>query len=134
MSSFTSELAVTPTYTGRDWKLVRPFIYHVGSKYSKAVVKVPAGFVTDFASIPKFIWILPYWAKYSKAPVVHDALYTYKSIQGKPITRKRADKIFHEAMLVSFRHHKLGPAVAFIEYWTVRLFGWLAWRKGEAAG
>ena len=55
MSSFMSELRVIPLPDGKNWKLTRPFSYHVGSQHSKTIIKVPAGFVTDFASIPTFI-------------------------------------------------------------------------------
>jgi len=130
MSSFTSLLVVSPMPDGRNWKLFRPFTYHIGSKYSRRFIRVAAGFITDFASIPKFIfWLLPWWAKFSKPSVLHDWLYRVKAIIGELITRKEADDIFYEAMLICFRHHKLGPAVAFIEYWAVRIFGWVAWHE-----
>ena len=114
---------------GRRWKLARPFTYHIGSRYSKDYIRVPAGFLTDFASIAKFLWFLPYWAKYCKAPIVHDWLYEAKEIMGKPITRKRADEIFLEAMLVDWRNYRSRYALAYIEYYSVRIFGFLAWRK-----
>ena len=80
MSSFTSPLIVSPMSSGRDWKLHRSFTYHIGGKYSKKFVRVPAGFKTDFASIPKFLWWLPYWAKFNKASILHDYLYRVKEI------------------------------------------------------
>ena len=128
-SSFTSPLVVSPMPDGRRWKLVFPFRYHVGTRYSKEYVAVPAGFETDFASIPKFLWWLPYWAKYCKPPVLHDWLYTVKEIMGRPITRKRADEIFYEGLLIDWRYHKSGHILAATEYWVVRLFGWLAWQR-----
>lgn len=127
MSSFTSSLIVSPLPDGKNWLLVRKFTYHVGSKYSREWIRVPKFFVTDFASVPRLFFFLPDWATYSKAPVLHDWLYTVKEIMGKPIARKQADDIFLEAMLIEFRHHKSGKFVAFIEYWAVRLFGWIAW-------
>lgn len=122
-SSFTTPLIVSPMPNGREWKLFRSFIYHIGSKRSNKIIKVPAGFIFDFASIPKFLWFLPSWAKFSKASVLHDWLY---HIQDR--TRKEADDIFYEAMLVSWRNHRLGALLAYIERLAVRLFGWVAWR------
>ena len=128
MSSFTSPLIVSPMPDGRNWKLARPFSYHIGSRHSRKVITVLKDFVTDFASIPKFLfWLLPWWAKFNKPSVLHDWLYTVRTIMGKAITRKEADDIWLEAMFVDFRHHISGHIVALIEYWAVRLFGWFVW-------
>ena len=126
MSSFTTPLIVSPLRDGRNWKLVKKFIYHVGSKYSRELIRVPAGFVTDFASSPFFIWsFIPAWGRYGKAAVVHDYLY-----QTQTRTRKEADDIFREAMIVL----KVNPVRVFLMYWGVRLFGWLAWRSDATKG
>ena len=122
--SFTTPLVVSPLPSGKRWELVFSFRYHVGSKYSRDIVAVPSGFRMDFASIPKFLWFLPYWAKYSKASVLHDWFY-----QKQDRTRKEADDIFLEAMLVSWRNHRLGKLLAHTFYWAVRLFGWIAWER-----
>ena len=136
-SSFTTDIAVW-LKGGTRWPLVFPFTYHVGSKRSNKIIKVPAGFDTDFASIPKFLWWLPSWAKFSKASVLHDYLYwlahqPIRVIQDHYykiyITRKEADDIFLEAMLVAWRDHKLGKILAHIFYWAVRLFSWIAWER-----
>lgn len=55
MSSFTSPLIVSPMPDGVRWKLEKSFQYHVGSRYSRHVISVPEGFVTDFASVPQLI-------------------------------------------------------------------------------
>ncbi len=129
MSSFTTPLVVSPLPDGRRWRLVFSFRYHIRSRYSQDVIAVPAGFNTDFASIPKFLWFLPYWAKYCKSPVIHDWLYKVKQIMGVPITRKEADLIFYEALLIDWRKHGLGRILALIEYYAVRFFGWPAWNN-----
>lgn len=120
MSSFTTPLVVSPTPDGRRWKLFHAFKYHVGYRWSKRIITVPVGFVTDFASIPRPLWwLLPAWGKYGKAAVIHD--YLYKIGRG---TRKEADDIFREAMAFS----GVKPWKISVMYWAVRLFGWLAWR------
>ena len=128
MSSFTSELIVSPMPDGKRWKLKRSFTYRVGKKYSRTYVRVPKEFLTDFASIPKLLLpLLPSWAKVNKPSPIHDFLYRHKQIMGKPITRKRADDVFYEAMIVDFRNHKSGKFIAGLEYWGVRAFAWRAW-------
>jgi hypothetical protein len=123
MSSFTSPLVVTPLQDGRNWRLLEEFDYHIGAEDSPVFVHVPAGFETDFASIPRSLEpLLAPWAKYNKAPIVHDLLYrTHR------VTRRRADAIFLEAMRIDLRCHKTGRLVARVEWLAVRLFGWLAW-------
>lgn len=73
--------------------LTEDFEYQIG----KMLIRVPKGFVTDFASIPFFLWaILPPRGKYDEAAVVHDFLYSSKNCTG--INRKLADKIFKHIM------------------------------------
>lgn len=133
MSSFTTELEVSPMPDGRRWKLLKRFTYHVGYEGSKDKISVPAGFITDFASVPNVFWtLLPAWGKYGKAAVVHD--YLYQTCQDTNLNflrrifskkRKRADKIFKEAMQVlAVKEWKV-----FVMYWAVRIGGWLAWNE-----
>jgi hypothetical protein len=125
-SSFTSELAVSPQ-NGKVWKVLRSFTFHIGCKNGTESVTVPANFLTDFASVPKpFMILLPWYAKYSKSPILHDYLYQNRGL-GK-YTRKECDQIFLESMLVDWRTHRSGVALAMIEYYGVRLFGKLSWK------
>ncbi len=123
MSSFTTPLIVSPMPDGINWRIIKKFTYHIGSKYSRNIICVPDGFVTDFASVPRIFWIiLPPWGRYGAAAVIHD--YLYKNHLGK--TRKQADCIFKESMKV-----KGVPSwQIFVMYWAVRLFAFEAWRKG----
>ncbi len=121
MSSFTTPLVVSPMPDGRKWRLVKPFVYHVGSEHSRDIIKVKAGFITDFASIPWIFWSwLPSWGKYGKAAVLHDHCY-----QTQCKTRKEADDIFLEAMIVSGTK----KWKAKLMHKGVRWFGWLAYRR-----
>lgn len=130
MSSFTTPLVVSPMEDGRRWKLVEAFRFRTGKRYqrNRGVICVPAGFITDFASIPWLFWMfLPAWGKYGKAAVLHDWIYfLHRDVNIlSSWTRKQADQIFLEAMLVSGTK----PWKAKVMYWAVRLFGWAAWRK-----
>lgn len=87
------------------WHVVEGFRYYLGEKYSNAWVYVPAGYLTDGASVPRIFWnLLPPWGKYGAAAIVHDYLCEFLEIQvdGIPqrITRKQADLILLEAMEV----------------------------------
>jgi len=137
MSSFTSLLIVSPLPSGKKWQIQEEFTYYIGSEDGKFRITIPAGFITDFASIPRPLRIfLPEWAKYNKSSPIHDWLYQNKMIEteawslpiGKP-ARACADQVFYEAMLVDFRDHKSGKLVALIEYWAVRIFGRFAWHE-----
>lgn len=84
--------AVRPTGNNRAFILVESMEYEVGS--TGLVIKVPAGFVTDYASIPPRLWSLysPH-DQYSRAAVVHDYLYW-----SQLCTRLQADNLFMIAM------------------------------------
>lgn len=128
MSSFTSELKVSPMPDGKFFKVLRDFTYRIGSRYSRYLIRVRRGELTDFASVPKFIRpLLPEWAKINKSSVLHDIMYRHQRIMGEPITRKFADDTWCDAMLIEFACHKLGKFVAYLEYITLRLVGWKAW-------
>lgn len=84
-------------------------------------VLVPAGTVTDFASIPRFFWrILPPWDIHRRAAIVHDYLY---STQTQP--KKVADAVFLEAMkaidVPKWKAHAMHQAV--------KWFGFGAWNQ-----
>lgn len=94
MSSFTDPLVVTPLDDGKRWRLVKSFSYYVGDESSSDVICVPVGYVTDFASVPRFAWsIFPPWGVYGKAAVVHDWLC---QVRGRPSSE--VHRIFREAM------------------------------------
>ena len=126
MSSFTSRLEVTPLDDGRRWRLIRTFEYYTDLIAPVKVFRIPAGFVTDFASSPRLFWpIVSPWGRWGKAAIIHDFLY--QRWGGKPRIldmRKVADEIFLEAMEVL----GVAPWRRKLMYWGVRLFGWLAWK------
>lgn len=91
---------------GKDyWRVQQPFRYYLGTKGSNQWVAIPAGYLTDGASVPQIFWsVIPRWGLYGQAAVVHDYLCEYLSITEdgvpKSITRSRADDILLEAMQV----------------------------------
>ena len=89
---FDTVLIVSPFADGNFWHTRAPLEWV--SRVSGRGVTVPAGFVTDFASIPRIVWpLLPKWGKYGLASVVHDYLYAV----GRGL-RSDADAALLEAM------------------------------------
>lgn len=83
---------LTPFADGRHWMLEDPLRYR--TRDSGEEIVVPAGFVTDFASVPKpGHSIYGPTGFYQFPAVIHDYLYWEQST-----TRKRADDIFLMAM------------------------------------
>ena len=127
MSAFTENLIVSPLPDGKTWVLRKKFSYDVGIEGSGETIAVPAGFITDFASVPRpFWWLFPQWGKYGNAAVIHDYLYW---IQDDKYPKQRADEIFLEGMLVL----GVGKVTAKILYWAVRLAGRWAWNDNTKA-
>lgn len=95
MSSFTKHPPLQPLPDGIRWEVMADFEYHVGSEGSGEVIKIPKGFITDGASIPRPFqsFIGGPWGKYGYAAILHDYLCTTK-----PYTQKKIDDIFDEAM------------------------------------
>ncbi len=108
---------------GKHWRLVEAFTYEVGHLGSGETINIPAGFVTDFASIPPPVsWFWPpAGADYGKAAVVHDWLYAHPGSR----SRNACDDVFREAMRVlGCSAWKRGMI-----YSAVRVGGWRAWGK-----
>jgi len=119
MSRFTEILLVSPLADCKSWVIKKEFGYDVGKEGSGVTVDVPIGFMTDFASIPRPLWVLlPKWGKYGNAAVIHDYCY-WEQIR----SRKESDSIFREAMEVL----KVAKWKIFCMYWAVRLCGGFAW-------
>jgi Protein of unknown function (DUF1353) len=83
---------VKPSGNNRAFILMEPMQYIVGNTSFK--ITVPAGFVTDYASIPEFLWSFysPH-DQYSRAAIVHDYLYWTQKC-----TKPQADNLFVIAM------------------------------------
>lgn len=101
-----------------EWVVLNPLIYESLSGRSYGV---PAGFITDLASIPAVL--APLFSRNDgsrKAAVLHDSRYCIK--QG---TRKDADDLFFEALERS--------GIGFLRRWAmytgVRAGGWVYWNS-----
>jgi len=88
------------------WRVTKSFKYYVGNREDDIWVHVPAGYLTDGASVPRPFWsIVPPWGRYGQAAVVHDLLVEklFYFVKGERVTisRHHADRIFLEAMKVA---------------------------------
>lgn len=118
MSEFQTKL-IFEDDQGLPLTLVVPLVYTSDSL--QRVLTIPAGFVTDLASIPQILWnILPPIGRYDHAAVVHDFLY-----QNNGVTRAQADVVLREAMEVK----KVPAWMRWTIYSGVRVGGWLPWNR-----
>jgi hypothetical protein len=92
---FKGTLQFEPLADGINVKLVSPFGF-VDTK--GRAWDVPAGAVTDGASIPRFFWVThpPFTGKYRQAAVIHDHYCSIKSRSWED-----THNVFYEAMLAA---------------------------------
>ena len=117
-AKFTGFLILHPIDKTDYWKVLAPLIYTTSNGID---IKIPKDFLTDFASVPRFLWsILPPWGKYGKAAILHDFLY-YSGL----FSKKEADLLFLEAMevleVIKWKRYSM--------YYSAKLFGSKAWNK-----
>jgi hypothetical protein len=125
MVGFPNPLLVSPLPDGKNWVVVEPFCFNDNDGFSE---HVSAGFVTDFASIPRVFWvILPKWDKYGYAAVIHDWLYWKQpNIDGKN-AREYADlKLLH-----GMEASGVGEFKKALIFKAVRWFGFFAWYRNR---
>lgn len=99
MSRFTTPLRFEDTgrsIWGRQiYRILEPFDYELGFDGSNNWIHVPAGFETDFGSIPRLFWMfVSPVGPYGKAFVLHDWLYRKASGHTKIV----ADALLYEAL------------------------------------
>lgn len=79
---------------GKNWKLINDFSY---IDRDNGEILVPAGFVTDFASIPKVFWsTFGAPSNYAPSATIHDYI-----CRNKIFNRNKCDQIFYRAMIDS---------------------------------
>jgi hypothetical protein len=115
------------------WGVEQPLSYLAGAGADQ-LISVPAGFVTDLASIPRLVWsFFPPDGPWAKAAVIHDYLYATKGtgnwkghlgvVRAAPYTRAEADGILREAMA----DRQVGGFERAVIWTAVRLGGGAGW-------
>lgn len=93
---------------------------------------MPAGFVSDGASVPRLLWwYSPPDGMHRAAAIVHDFLYSCKGhrpLLAPPIlSRGTCDNIFKDLMIRAGVRGRKAHAM----WLAVRAFGWSPWGKAE---
>jgi Protein of unknown function (DUF1353) len=117
------------------WRLAEPLNYY-GPRVS---FTLPRGLLTDFASVPRFLWMLVSpTGKHSIAAVCHDWAYAVKpqvvydgpgTRVSMPLSRAQADALFYWVM----RESGVGRCRAYVMWLAVRLGGRRAWNQARLA-
>jgi len=119
LSRFLTALSVTPLADGENWRINAPFEYESDVLHDGAILTVPSGFITDFASMPKILRNeLPPWNVWGSAAIIHDLLYWLQ-----PCDRETADAVLLEAMRVL----GVDDAIAALIHTGVRVGGQASW-------
>ena len=107
------------------WRLVEDFGYQT---QAGNILVVPAGFETNFASVPRLLWpILPLSdAVYDKAAVLHDYAVSHRHLIG--YSRMDCHRLFREVLLFS----GCGRVKTGVMYGAVVVFCWV--RPGPGFG
>jgi hypothetical protein len=125
MSKFLTEMEVENATALDDgnWRLIAPLVYQ--SDVAGQTFTVPAGFVTNFASVPRapVVYMLCGGTS-NEAAALHDFLYTAPH----PVTRPVADAVLREASAVT------GVAAwrRYLMWAGVRVFGASHWDVGAS--
>ena len=92
-------------------------------------ITVPAGFETDFASIPRIVWswLSPEDPVILFPSIVHDYLYSMRGmVEGLPaVTREQADDVLRDAMLACGAR----SSQAWVVHKAVRMGGASHWKS-----
>lgn len=85
------------------WRLLAPVVYATTRSRASlggqpAGYRVPTGYVTDFASVPRLLWwFTPPSGEYTLAAIVHDYLIT-DALPAGTVTSPEVDQEFRQAM------------------------------------
>ena len=111
----------------RNWEITKDWKYRInGNEYI-----IPAGFIFDGASIPKFLrtFFSPVGVLLMGG-LVHDYMYKYthcKPVSAKGallvVDQKKADQIFRDINIVVNGFYTMN----YLAYWSLRIGGFVAW-------
>ena len=109
----------TPTFV-----LAADLIVNVRDWAYPYVVRIPAGFATDFGSVPKsFRNLVTSVSVYDSAYLLHDYQYS-TTYAGPTISFTQSNKMLR----ANLRALGMGKLDAFLVFWSIQLFGKKRWR------
>ena len=120
MSSFTENTSIQPLPKSNRWITVRSFTYYIDVEWGEEIT-VPVWYDFDGASVPMVfgMFIQRVEPKTISAACLHDWLYT----KGRVYSRKKADKIFRDSLIVSW----CSKTKAYVMWLWVRLWWRYVW-------
>jgi len=125
MSEFLTDLDARLKEDDETWIIDSSLVYESDIL---GRIEVPAGFETDFASVPRVpIFYALFGDRAHRESVIHDYLYRIDAFP--EASRSQADDVFFEAMIERGK----GFFVCYSMYWGVRLGGWTAYHKRKVA-
>lgn len=109
----------------------RELLVPLEREYKGNTLTVPAGFVTDYSSVPAFARFIVRWSKIDVAGVVHDWCYAVglPDASGVP-SRKLSDEIWLH--IAQSGHSSANWLQAHLCWLGLRIGGKPAWRKHRA--
>lgn len=120
-----SRIISGPLQTERRPDGYRRVLRHLEVQVGESRIRVPAGAVTDFSSIPWFARFLVRWSKVDVAGVVHDRLYATHET-----SRARADEIWRQ--VAQSGSHSANAIQAWTCWLGLRAFGWIFWNQDRS--
>jgi len=113
-------------WTSRKWEIAEDWYFSLND----TEYKIPAGFIFDGASIPKYFWnwLSPIGVLLMPG-LIHDYLYANENllkangVVDSKKTQKECDQIFRD-VAISINGFYI---INWIAYYALRLFGWVAW-------
>ncbi|MFI9404001.1 DUF1353 domain-containing protein [Nocardia sp. NPDC052316] len=101
--AFVGSGLVVEEIDAKFWRVVEPLVYQGDSQE----FVIPAGFRTDFASVPRaLVWLVPRYGAYTRAAILHDYLRDTRQV-----SIADADAIFRRCL------RELGVSVP--RYWMM---------------
>lgn len=117
------DAAVATRTSGGRFQLIEDYHVEIAVDGWYCDLVIPAGFSTDFASVPRPLWV---WAaphgKHSLAALVHDYLYAVRQF-----TRRQSDEIFYRLL----REVGVRASKAWAMWAGVRVGGWKRWKESD---
>ena len=107
---------------GRRYELMAPFVY-VSAIPGVGTITVPEGRITDFHTVPWWLWSVLPPDDWAEAGVAHDELYLTGRSDDGPVTQEQADLVHHECLI------HIGAPIerADVMLEGLRLGGFVAW-------
>lgn len=118
MSSFTENIHIAPLPKLNLWITTKAFTYYVWSEDSDEAIEVPADFVFDGTTAPKWLWwfIQKVEPRTINPTCLHDYLYK----EWRRYSKTKTEAIFYEALIAC----GVSKGLAFTMRLWVTIFGW----------